>query len=121
MMRLASGTLVVQLGHHRLNLDRGLDRRDDRGKLDEQPVAHGLDDAAAFLGDDRRRGLAARPHRIGRAALVLAHQPGIADDVDGHDCGEFSRLNHRVPLVGSVAQPRREGIKAANCGRLRFR
>src|SRR5271154_6297092 len=51
---------------------------------------------AAETRDDRSRRLAMLAHRRRRARLVFAHQAGIADDVDGHDCGEFPCFAHGV-------------------------
>ena len=50
-MRRSGGDAGVALGHLALHLDRAAHRVDDAGELDEQPVAGGLDDAAAVLGD----------------------------------------------------------------------
>ena len=50
----------IPLGHARLHLDRAAQGIDDAGKLDQEPVAGGLDDAATMLGD-----LCDRPGRPG--------------------------------------------------------
>jgi hypothetical protein len=41
----------IQLGHARLHLDRAAQGIDDAGKLDQEPVPGGLDDAAMMLVD----------------------------------------------------------------------
>ena len=43
----------IALGHLALDIDRAAHRIDNTGKLDEQPVAGGLDDAPAMLSDLR--------------------------------------------------------------------
>src|SRR5271166_2962364 len=54
----------VALDHQLLDGDRAFDRRDDRGKIEQEPVARGLDDAAAQARHDR-------PSRL----AMLAHGP----------------------------------------------
>ena len=93
-MRLASGVVGVALDHQLLDRDGAFDGGDDRGKFQQQPVAHRLDDATAEVRHDRPRGLAMLAHRQRRPRLVLAHQPRIADDVDGHDRGEAAGRGH---------------------------
>ena len=85
---LSLGTSRVALGHQLLDRDRAFDGGDDGRKLQQQPVAHRLDDASAKAGHDRPRRLAMLANAERRPRLVLAHQTGIADDVDGHDRGE---------------------------------
>ena len=100
-MRLASGDVGVALDHQLLNRDRAFDGRDDGGKFQQQPVAHRLDDAAALVGDQRPRRVAMLANRPRRPGLVLAHQAGVADDVDSHDRGEAAGLSHDAPPVTS--------------------
>ena len=88
------GSLRVALGRLFLHGERTFDRRDNRGKLDQHPVAHRLEHAPAVRGDDRRGRLAHVQHRLHRSDLVLAHQPGVAHDVGGEDRGEFAGLIH---------------------------
>ena len=52
-MRWAGGTQAVRFGHRLLPVGGAAQRVDDAGELDEEPVAGGLDDAAAMLGDLR--------------------------------------------------------------------
>ena len=96
-MRFASGASGVALDHQLLDRDRAFDGGDDGGKLQQQPVAHRLDDAAPEARHDRPRRLAMLAHRPRRPRLVLAHQAGIADDVDGHDRGEAASTCHWLP------------------------
>ncbi len=64
-MRLASGVVRVALDHQLLDRDRAFDGGDDGGKLQQQPVAHRLDDAAAPLATSGRA--ASRCSRTARA------------------------------------------------------
>ena len=48
----------VALGHQLLDRDRAFDGGDDGGKLQQQPVAHRLDDAPAKTRHDRPRRVA---------------------------------------------------------------
>lgn len=52
------------------------------------------------------------PHRERRLRLVLAHQAGIADDVDGYDRGETGSRDHssRSP---AIRKPSRYGSAMA--------
>ena len=75
-----------------LRRDRAAHRVDDAGELDQEPVAGGLDDAAAVLGDHRVGEFA--PDRLEggkRALLVLAHQPRVS--------GDIGRQNRRQPAL----------------------
>jgi hypothetical protein len=91
------GRLRVALGHQLLNRHCAFNRVDDRGKLQQQPVAHRLDDPPAARRHDWPRRVAMLAHRSCRTRLILAHQARIADDVGGHDRSEFAGLGHCVP------------------------
>src|SRR5262249_39430839 len=70
--------------HFALHIDRAAHRIDDAGKFDEQPVARGLDDAAAMFLDLGVAELAAdRPERGEGAFLVPTHEPGVTGHVHG--------------------------------------
>ena len=85
----------VALRHRLLHLDRAAHRIDDAGKFHQQPVAGGLDDAAAVFGDFRIEKLAAqRLEAFERAFLVRPHQPRIPGHISGEDCGETTGLAH---------------------------
>ena len=90
----AFGEVGVALGHHALDRERAFGGRNDRGKFDEEGVAHRLEDPPAVRGDDRRRGLLPLEHRFRRAGLVLAHHARIADDVGGEDRGKLADGGH---------------------------
>ena len=67
-----------------LDLDGAAYRVDNTGKLDEQPVTGGLDDAAPMFFDLGIRQLAPdRLKRSERAFLVHSHQPRIAGNIGG--------------------------------------
>ena len=91
-----------------------------RGKLQQQPVAHRLDDAAAALRHQRPRRLAMLAHRPRRPRLVLAHQAGVADDVDGHDRGEFTNIRHSVPRSEAEINIRVRETKDGICSEKRL-
>ena len=106
---LRLGNVGVALGHQRLDRDGAFDPGDDGGKLQQQSIARRLDDAAPKSRHDRPRRLAMLTHRSRRARLVLAHQSGIADDVDGHDRGESPVFGHCTPeFLASLAEVRSE-------------
>ena len=74
----------IVLNHRPLDFDGAAHRIDNTGKLDEQPVAGGLDDAAPMLLDlGIRKVTADRLQSFERAFLVGTHQPRIAGDVGG--------------------------------------
>ena len=93
----------VALDHHVLDRNRAFDGGDDGGKLEQHTVAHGLDDPAAETRDDRSRRFAMLAHRLRRPRLILAHQAGIADNVDGHDCGKFPCFAHGILQARATA------------------
>ena len=100
----------VSLGHCLLHRDRAAHRIDDAGKLHQQAVAGGLDDAAVVLGDLRIEELAAqRLEAFERPFLVRPHQPRIPRHIGGQDRGETAAL------WSSFWQP---GAPQANCHRL---
>jgi hypothetical protein len=74
---------------------------DDAGELDQQPVARGLDEPAAMLGDLRVDHLGSkRLEPTQRAVLVDLDQPGIPGDIGYQDRREaaFDRLLHGLSL-----------------------
>ena len=78
--------LLAQL-HCPLNVDGAAHRVDNAGKLNQQAVAGGLDDPPAMLVDFRVGDFAPdRLERKERSLFVLAHQPGIADDIGRQNC-----------------------------------
>ena len=75
-------------------------RIDDAGKLHQQAIAGGLDDAAMVLGDLRIEELAAqRLEAFERAFLIRPHQPRIPRHIGGEDRGETAGggLLHQLP------------------------
>jgi len=88
------GNVGVTLGHLLLNRDCALDRRDDGRKLQQQAVAHRLDEPPAESANDRPRRLAMLTHGPRRAGFVLAHEPGVAHHVGGEDRREAAGGGH---------------------------
>ena len=72
-----------------LHRDRAAHRIDDAGKLDQQAVAGGLDDAAPVfrdLGMEKRGAVLLEVAQ--RRLFVDAHQAAVADDVTGENRGK---------------------------------
>src|SRR5215813_12205531 len=90
------GDTFVAHCHLALQFDRAAHRIDDAGEFDQEPVAGGLDDAAAMLSDLGLRHFAAqrRQCRV-RALLVLAHQPRIASNI--------GRQHRRQPALDTLS------------------
>jgi hypothetical protein len=81
-----------------LHRDGAARRIDDHGKLHQQAVAGGLDDAAVVLGDLRIDELAAqRFEALERALLVRPHQARIPRHIGGKDRREAA--GRVIPLV----------------------
>jgi hypothetical protein len=77
------------------NRDRTAHSIDDARELDQQPVAGGLDQAPAVLGDFRIEELATqRSEAFEGGALVDADQPRIRRHIGGQDRGETAGLAH---------------------------
>ena len=96
----------VAPGHFVLHFDGTAQCIHHAGELDQEPVAGGLDEAAAVLGEFRIEELAAqRFEAFESAAFVGADQPGVARHIgcegsppDGGS-GSF-RLTHRQAQAG---------------------
>ena len=72
-----------------LDLHRAVQRLDHARELDQQPVAHGLDQSAAMLGNLWFENLAQIGPEIGtRSHLVGLAESAVADDVGDQDGGE---------------------------------
>ena len=86
----------VPFGHPVLDFDGAAHRVDDTGKLGQQSVAGGLDDAAAVLADPGIDDLAPVRLQPGeRLLLVDTHQPAVA--------GDIGRQNGRQPALDPLA------------------
>ena len=68
-----------------------MDRLDDAGELGENAVAGGVDDPAGMRLDARTEDQAGVLQGGHRRALVVGHQPRVADDIGGENSGEFSQ------------------------------
>ena len=90
------GNAGVALEHAALDLDGAARRVDDAAELDQEAVAHHLEDAPAILGDGGIEELAAMLlQRPQRALLIGLHEPAVADDV-GRQYGGQPALDLRV-------------------------
>jgi hypothetical protein len=112
---------AVPFGYSPLHLYRAPHRVNDAGKLDQQTVDGGLDDAAMVLGDLWIDDLAAqRFEAFERAFLVRPHQPRIPRHIGGEDRGETADARHLDPRlvdVSRLTQNRRHcSSSAADCG-----
>jgi hypothetical protein len=101
----------VALNHQHLNRDCAFDSGDDRGKLQEQPVAQRLHDPAVQLGHDRPCGLAMFADAQRSSRRVLAHQSGVADDVDSHDRGEAAAGGSHFSGKPALRKASNDGFK----------
>src|SRR6516165_12636756 len=80
------GDTRVSLGHRLLHRDGTAYRIDDAGKLHQQAITRGLDDATLVLGDLRIDELAAeRLEAFECPLLVRLHQPRIPRHIGGKD------------------------------------
>ena len=95
------GNGFVTFGDAPLDVDGALDRLDDARELDQNAVAHELDDAPVMPGD---RGIdelfAVGVERGQRAGLVGFHQAAVPDRVGAQDRGEFAF--HSLSFHGSL-------------------
>ncbi len=89
----------VALGHQALCVDGGLHGLHGRRKLDEQPIAGALDDAAAVVEHDGIRLVAVRLEDGERAFFVLGHHSRVAGHVHHHDRGQ-APARHSSPPDG---------------------
>jgi hypothetical protein len=77
----------VPVRHSLLDYDGAAHGVDDRGELDQNAVAGGLEDAAAVLGDQRIDQFAPIAFESGEGSLLVrSHQPRIAGDIGTEDC-----------------------------------
>ena len=80
------GNPGVALRHAALDFDRAARRIEHAAELDQEAVAHHLEDAPAMLGDGRIEELAAMlAKRAQRALFIGLHEPAVADDVGRQD------------------------------------
>ncbi len=88
-------------GHAPLQGRGAADRVDDRGELDDEAVAHRLDQAAMMRAEQRLDQLGPQgPHGRQGAGLVGFDQSGVADHVGDQDRRQPSLLarGHREPV-----------------------
>ena len=91
---LGLGRAGVALDHQLLHRDGAYNGGDHGGEFEQQAVAHRLDDAIRAIQRHRAGRLDILPYRPHHTGLILAHQPGIASDVDSHDCSKTAGGGH---------------------------
>ncbi|HEX4193877.1 MAG TPA: hypothetical protein VHY80_12295 [Stellaceae bacterium] len=103
----------ITLGHLALHLYCAAHRIHDAGKLDEQPIAHSLDEAPMMFLDFGISELAAQLFQRGeRPLLIGAHQARVADYIGSQYCGKTAGLPHNSPAIKERAEhPLREDIR----------
>jgi hypothetical protein len=106
------GNPGVALHHAALDFDGAARRVEDAAELDQEAVAHHLEDAPAMLGHGGIEELAAMvAERPQGAFLIGFHQPAVADDVGRQD-GRQPPLDL---LFDQVCSPNRRGRSYATC------
>ena len=91
LQRQTRGVAGIALGHPLLQLDGAFDRTDGARELDEDAIAHQLENAAAVPGDQRLQHiLPARPQRFQRARLVFRHEAAVPHDIGGEYGGKLA-------------------------------
>jgi hypothetical protein len=80
--RLALRDTLAAVGNLRLWGDREFDSGEDGRKQQQQPFAHGLDDATVLPIDELG---SKRSERGKRAGFVRTYQARITDDISGYD------------------------------------
>jgi hypothetical protein len=86
---------LIARGHDGLDLDRAFGGTDDAGKLGEDAITGGVDDAPSEPGDQRQDHVLVRLEVAHGGGLVFVHEPAVAGDVCGEDGGESAV--HRGP------------------------
>ena len=90
----------IALGHAALDFDRAARRIEHAAELDQEAVAHHLEDAPAMLGDGRVEELAAMlAQRAHRALFIGLHEPAVANDVGRQYCRQPT-LDRRILRFG---------------------
>ena len=119
-MRLVRRIAGVALGHRPLHLDGAAHRVDDAAELDQHPVAGGLDDAAAMLGDAGSINSLRCAFRRAACLLVLAHQPAVARDIGRQDRRQPAldplRSHGGPPEIAGSLRRCRQPINRRSCG-----
>ena len=82
--------LGVSAREHAPDLDRALNRIERSRELRKEVVSGEVHEATAVLADQELDLLAVVAQDVNRGALVLGHQPAVADDIGGEDRSELS-------------------------------
>jgi hypothetical protein len=70
-----------------LDVDSAVNRIDDAAELDQEPVAHGFDQAAPVFTDGRVNDLVELIVETGaRSRLIVSHESAVADHIGSQDC-----------------------------------
>ena len=118
------GNPGVALRHAALNFDRAARRIEHAAELDQEAVAHHLEDAPAMLGDGRIEELAAMlAKRAQRALFIGLHESAVANDIGrqdgrqptldlllGHGCSRTCRRTFLHAIVANANARRRAAI-----------
>jgi hypothetical protein len=96
---------LVTTCHGLLDVDHALGGIDDGGELQQQSIAHGLDDTTAVFGNlaiDQFRPMVSQ--RSKRAGFIHAHQARITDNISGYDGRQptLSSFRHGASLTAGV-------------------
>ena len=87
---LVLGHRLVAPGDLLLDLDRAQAGFHGARELGDHAVAGAVEDAPAMGRDQPVDDLAMRTEGVERGLLVIAHQPAVAGDVSGKDCGKLA-------------------------------
>ena len=92
------GDVGIALGHPFLQLDGAFDGTDGARELDEDAIAHQLENATAVPGHQRlQHVLAACPQRFQRARLIFGHEATVPHDIGGKYGGKLALHETRNP------------------------
>src|SRR4051794_35895547 len=84
--------LVIVTTELSLNVLGTLDGVDDRRKVHQEPIAHGLDDLAVMVSDRLVDDLIMDGEHFEHTGFIGPHQAAKADDVRKHNRGEATGL-----------------------------
>jgi len=92
-----AGNPRVAFRRQLLQRQGAFDGANHRAELDQHPVAGGLDDPPAMLGDERISGGAMLTQCLRRARFVEPHQAAVAHHIGGKDRGKTAGGGHDRP------------------------
>jgi hypothetical protein len=116
--RLVDGIARVLRGDRSLDRDRALHGIDRAAKVGDDAIAGGVEDAAPVRCDQLIDDDAACLQPRERADFVARHQPAVASNVGGEDCGQFALYRRNVhPSSSSCRSIASRAIAARHFGR----